>query len=129
MNQEQCNLLQKAQQSLDASEYLLKGGYNDFAVARAYYTMFYLASAILIAEDLHFSKHSAVISFFGKELIKSGRIPKIFHQHIKECHDLRNLGDYGKPNLISDEEVKIQITNALEFLRFTQNYLGVNNLE
>ena len=57
MNQEQQNLLQKAQQSLAASDYLSKGGYNDFAVARAYYTMFYLASAMLVAEDLSFSKH------------------------------------------------------------------------
>ncbi|MFM1842253.1 MAG: hypothetical protein RLZZ490_989 [Cyanobacteriota bacterium] len=127
MNQEQQNLLQKAQQSLDAAEYLSKGGYNDFAVARAYYTMFYLASAILVAEDLHFSKHSAVISFFAKELVKSGKVPKVFHQYLKQSYDLRNLGDYGRPDSISLEEVKIQIANAREFLKFTQDYLEFNS--
>ena len=126
MNQEQQNLLQKAQQSLAASDYLSKGGYNDFAVARAYYTMFYLASAMLVAEDLSFSKHSAVISFFGKELVKPGKVPKIFHQYLKQCHDLRNLGYYGRPDSISSDEVKIQIANAQEFLTFAQDYLGFN---
>jgi uncharacterized protein (UPF0332 family) len=129
MNEEQQNLLQKALQSLDAAEYLSKGGYNDFAVARAYYTMFYLASAILVTEDLHFSKHSAVISFFGKELIKTGKVPLRFHQYLKKSHDLRNLGDYGRPDSVSCEEAKIQIANAWEFLKFTQDYLGFNNTE
>lgn len=129
MNEEQRNLLQKALQSLDAAEYLFKGGYNDFAVARAYYTMFYLASAILVTEDLRFSKHSAVISFFGKELIKNGKVPQKFHQYLKQSHDLRKLGDYGRPDSISCEEVKIQIANAWEFLKFTQSYLGFNNTE
>ncbi|AIE73993.1 MULTISPECIES: HEPN domain-containing protein [unclassified Synechocystis] len=129
MNKEQHNLLEKASQSLNAAEYLFKGGYNDFAVARAYYTMFYLASAILATEDLRFSKHSAVISFFGKEIIKTGKVPLKFHQYLKKSHDLRNLGDYGMPDAISCEETQTQITNAWEFLKFTQDYLGLNNTE
>ena len=67
MNEEIENLMLKAQQSLEASRLLLEGGYPDFAVARAYYTMFYLASAFLASQNLGFSKHSAVISAFGRE--------------------------------------------------------------
>ncbi|MBD2652490.1 hypothetical protein H6G45_03050 [Synechocystis sp. FACHB-383] len=39
------------------------------------------------------------------------------------------LGDYGRPDYISCEEAQIQITNAWEFLKFTQDYLGFNNTE
>lgn len=53
MNIKVQKLLIKAEQSLNASEYLLKGGYIDFAVARAYYTMFYLAEAFLITKNIY----------------------------------------------------------------------------
>jgi uncharacterized protein (UPF0332 family) len=67
MNEEVKNLIVKAEQSLKASRLLLEGGYPDFAVARAYYTMFYLASAFLASKNLNFSKHSAAISAFGRQ--------------------------------------------------------------
>ena len=127
MIEEQQQLLDKANQSLAASQHLLDGGYTDFAVARAYYTMFYLASAILISENLRFSKHSAVISAFGREFIKSGKILPIFHQYLKAAQDLRNLDDYGELNLISQAEAEAQIQNSMLFLEFSQNFLQKNN--
>lgn len=37
-------------------------GFYDFAVSRAYYTMFYVAEALLDQEGLSFSSHAAIIS-------------------------------------------------------------------
>lgn len=123
MNQEVENLIKKAQQSLEASKLLLEGGFSDFAVARAYYTMFYLAQAFLLGEkNMSFSKHSAVISAFGRELAKTDLIPRKYHQFLKQAQDLRHLGDYGEINLINKEQAKIQIEKAKEFLDFTQEY-------
>lgn len=45
INEDQKQFLLKAKQSLEASKHLFDGGFYDFA--RAYYTMFYLASAFL----------------------------------------------------------------------------------
>lgn len=129
MNDEQKQLLDKARQSFDASQYLLAGGYIDFAVARAYYTMFYLASAILAGENLHFSKHSAVISAFGKEFVKTGIIPAIFHQYLKTAQDLRHLGDYGNLSQVSQAEAETQIQNSKQFLDFAQAFLRSDNTE
>ncbi|MFM7576584.1 MAG: HEPN domain-containing protein [Microcystaceae cyanobacterium] len=42
MNYNQDQFLKKAEYSLEVSHYLYQGGYYDFAVARAYYTMFYI---------------------------------------------------------------------------------------
>ena len=61
MTDSQQELLHKAQRSLEAAQSLLRDGYPEFAVSRAYYTMFYMASAILEGENMTFSKHSAVI--------------------------------------------------------------------
>jgi len=115
---EQNQLFQKAKQSLNASKYLLTGGYYDFALSRAYYAMFYIASAILLGDNLTFSKHSGVISAFGREFAKTGRVPVEFHRQLKEAQDLRNLGDYGAVNLISQEEAELQIQRAEAFVAF-----------
>ena len=67
--------------------------------------------------------HSAVISAFGKEFVKTGKIPKEFHRYLKEAQDLRNLGDYGEMNLITAEEAELQIERSETFLKFVKNAL------
>jgi uncharacterized protein (UPF0332 family) len=123
MNEDIEHLIIKAQQSLAASKLLLEGGYPDFAVARAYYTMFYLASAFLASKNLGFSKHSAVISAFGREFAKTDLVPRKYHQYLKQAQDLRHLGDYGDINIIEASQVKIQIAKAEEFFNFANDYL------
>ena len=123
MKKTQEELLLKAEQSLKASQYLLKGKFYDFAVARAYYTMFYIASAFLAGENLAFSKHSAVISAFGREFAKTEKLPRKFHQYLKEAQNLRLIGDYGGVNLVTVEEAELQITKAEEFFLFAQEKL------
>jgi uncharacterized protein (UPF0332 family) len=80
--------------------------------------MFYIASAILLGDNLTFSKHSGVISAFGREFAKTGRVPVEFHRQLKEAQDLRNLGDYGAVNLISQQEAELQIQRAEAFVAF-----------
>jgi uncharacterized protein (UPF0332 family) len=58
MMPEQVALLQKAQDSLRGARLLAGDGLYDFAVSRAYYTMFYAAEALLLGQRLSFSKHS-----------------------------------------------------------------------
>lgn len=55
MTEAQRELLLKAQRSLEAARSLLRNGYPEFAAARAYYTMFYIASALLEGENMTFS--------------------------------------------------------------------------
>jgi uncharacterized protein (UPF0332 family) len=60
-------LFTKARESLAAAKVLVKGGYYDFAASRAYYAMFYVASALLADLKLSYSSHSAMISALGRE--------------------------------------------------------------
>ncbi len=57
-------LMEKGRRSLAAAEQLYKSRDYDFSASRAYYAMFYLAEAALLAKGLAFSKHSQVISAF-----------------------------------------------------------------
>ena len=82
MNPEQEQLIAKAQDSLKAARVLTNEGLYDFAISRAYYTMFYVAEAFLLSEGLSFSKHSAVIAKFGEYFARTNRIPNVYHRYL-----------------------------------------------
>ena len=95
MTPEQKALLEKAQDSLGAAELLAKNKYFDFAISRAYYSMFYVAEAFLLGEGSAFSKHTSVIAAFGQLFAKPGRVPSQFHRYLIEATPrLRPKGVY-----------------------------------
>ncbi len=124
MTHEQAALLQKAADSLRAARLLEAQGLHDFAVSRAYYTMFYVAEALLLGEGLAFSKHSAVIAAFGKQFAKTGRVPQEFHRYLIEGEDSRNVGDYDIRSGLSAEESAVQIGRAEEFIGLGEKLIG-----
>lgn len=88
------SFLSRAGDSLDAAELLLSGGFEDIAVSRAYYAMFYVAEAFLASRDLAYAKHSGVIATFGREFAKTGIVPAHFHRYLILGQELRLLADY-----------------------------------
>ena len=82
MKPEQRALIRKAKESLLASQLLADNQLYNFAGARAYYTMFYIAEAFLWEKGLAFSSHSAVIAAFGREIAKVGIVPVVFHRYL-----------------------------------------------
>jgi uncharacterized protein (UPF0332 family) len=124
MTESQNELLLKARQSISAAQVLLDNGYSDYAAARAYYAMFYIAEAFLEGEGLSFSKHSAVISAFGREFVKVGKVPTEYHRWLIKAQEIRTIGDYGGLNTITIEQAEEQIVNAEQFLVLAENTIG-----
>ena len=116
-------LLDKAKQSTEAAQSLLADNYVDFAASRAYYAIFYALEALLLSKNLSFSKHSAVISAFGKEYIKSGLFDPRFHRAAIDAFDLRNAGDYGTMHAVSEELASQTIQNARELIQTVSSYI------
>ena len=54
-----------------------------------------MAEALLLARGRSYSKHSAVISSFARDYVKTGVIDAKFHRWLIDAQDLRNIGDYG----------------------------------
>ena len=117
------DLLSKAEQSLDAAKHLIKDGFYDFAAARAYYAMFYSLEALFLSREQGFSKHSAVISAFGKDFIKPGIFNEKFHKYILEAFELRNAADYGVIHSVPQEKSEEIITKAGEMIQTISEYL------
>lgn len=118
MTPEQNQLLIKAGDSLRAARLLLENQLPEFAVSRAYYTMFYLAEILLLQDNLTFSSHAAVISAFGRVLAKTGRVPRHFHRYLIEAQDKRTDADYSIQSNISSRIAQDIIKKAQEMLDF-----------
>jgi uncharacterized protein (UPF0332 family) len=124
MTPEQGLLLKKAEDSLRAAKLLSVNGLYDFAASRAYYTMFYIAQAFLLGEELAFSKHSAVLSAFGQQFARTGRIPAEFHRQLIEAAEIRNQGDYSLELILTEDKANTQITHAEQFLKLANQEIG-----
>ena len=88
------SLMDRARRSLRSARNILADGDHDFAVSRAYFAMFYAASATLRSQGVRRSKHSGVIAAFSS----------------------RGAGDYG--GVFPDrEEAERRLQEAAEFVR------------
>lgn len=124
MTEEQEALIEKAKRSLQAAQLLLSNDMADFAASRAYYTMFYLASAILIGKGLKFSKHGSLIAAFGQHFVKTGEVEARFHRYLIDAQDDRIIGDYTAKSVLTQTEAAIMISQAEEFLTLAEQMLG-----
>ncbi len=117
-------MMKKACQSLSASRHLAAGGYYDFAVARAYYTMFYVAQAFLLGQGLTYSKHGSLLSAVGQHLIKTGVIPAHLHRNLINAYNARIEGDYEPGGKFSEQDAALRIAHAEEFIAVAEEKLG-----
>lgn len=124
MTIEQDALLQKARRSLQAAQILTDQGFHEFSVSRAYYAMFYAAEALLLAENLSYSKHSAVIAALGRRFVKTGRIPPERHRYLIEAQSSRNVGDYDIGLGLSQTDAEKHTARAQEFIAFATNFIA-----
>jgi uncharacterized protein (UPF0332 family) len=115
-------LLRKAHKSLLGAKLMINNNLSDFAVSRAYYTMFYIAQAFLLSKELSFSSHKAVISNFGREFVKTKLVPVEFHRWLIDSQLKRHEADYEMSPNISHEDVQELIENAEKMLNFARQY-------
>lgn len=116
MKRETQQLLDKAHRALGAAKTLLDHGDADFAAGRAYYSMFYVAEALLHEKDLRSRKHSGVIALFGENFAKTGTMDVKFHRWLLDAFDKRILADYGIEAVLTREDGAQMIVQAREFL-------------
>jgi len=124
MTEEQEALIEKARKSLQAAKLLLSNDMPDFAASRAYYTMFYVASAFLLGKGLKFSKHGSLIAAFGQHFVKTGEIEAKFHRRMIDAQDNRIIGDYSSISNLTDTQAATIISQAEEFLALAEQMLG-----
>ena len=117
-------LLDKARESVAAANILVDQGFNDFAVSRSYYAMFYVAEVLLASLDKQYSSHGAVQAAYGREFAKTVKLDPKFHRWLIDSQDLRNIGDYGIEAHVSLEQAQATSRWAQEFIDCAETYLN-----
>ncbi len=123
MNKEVAGYIEKARDNLSAAKSLMKDGYYNIAASRAYYVMFYCAKALLQNEGFSFSKHSAVISAFGKYFAKTAKLDVVMHRYLLDAFQERAIADYNAVERVSEVSAGTMISQAEEFFDAASRYL------
>jgi uncharacterized protein (UPF0332 family) len=125
MNEETRQYLQKADHALIVAEELLAHGHLPDAASKIYYAMFYAAKALLTAEGIDVSKHSAVESALGYHFAKPGRIDPKLHRMFMNARKIREIADYGIFDEIVEPDASLKIEEGREFVTAIKTLLGV----
>ncbi len=123
LSQDIPDLISRADRSLEAARLLIDNKYYSDAVSRAYYAMFYAATALLHSEGMSVSKHSAVIAQIGRHFAKTGKIGVHLHKALIDAFDERQSADYGGI-LFSSEDTESAYQAANEFVQEARKYLS-----
>jgi uncharacterized protein (UPF0332 family) len=123
MTKEQEALLSKARETLRAAKLLATNSLLDSAASRAYYTMFYLAGALL-GKGLSFAKHGSLLAAFGQHLVKTGEVEAKFHRYLINAQDNRIEGDYSAQSSLTQIQVETMTAEAEEFLEMSERILS-----
>ena len=111
--------LAQATETLEvAREVWIANHYRD-AINRSYYAMFYAGLALLAARLLGTSKHSGVLSLFGKHFVKTGLFSAEAGQHLHHAFDLRQKSDYREDFDPTREQAEEILVHAETFLAET----------
>lgn len=116
--------LEKARETLDAAEVLLRENKLFSAVNRIYYSLFYAVDALLLSKGLSSPKHSGVLALFNKEFVNKGIIDKDSGRFYAKMFDRRQKGDYKDLVEFDKEDVGNWLVQAKNFVDVINNYLS-----
>jgi uncharacterized protein (UPF0332 family) len=118
------HFLKLADESHEVANGLIDMGHPRFSAAQSYYTIFYLAQAMLQSKGLTFSSHSAVVAAYGKEFAKTGLLDPKFHRYIIDAQRRRQIGHYGdETEEVTKEQARETFQWAEEFMQAVKKYL------
>ena len=116
-------VIEKSQRAIKSANREFKAGDYDYACSRSYYAVFYLLEGVLLLDEKRFTKHSAVISVFNRDYVKTGIFPTEFSKHIKYLSKRREIGDYSFSIRVGKEDAKNCISKAEETFKEISAYL------
>lgn len=114
--------LATAKRDLNAADYASSNN-------RAYYCIFHAMRAVIALDGEDYKKHSAVISRFTINYLKTEILPRDFSKLISNASLIRNRSDYEDFYICSIEDTQRLVSGAETFLSSISQYLQQRYME
>lgn len=115
--------LSKASETLATAKRDLNAADYASANNRAYYCIFHAMRAVIAMDGEDYKKHSAVISRFTINYLKTEVLPRDFSKLITNASLIRNRSDYEDFYICSIEDTQKLVSGAEAFLHSISDYL------
>ena len=120
--------MDNAQEMLDTADENFDNQRYRSACNRAYYGIFYAASALLYSKGKSYGKHSAVLAAFRQYFIKTGELNKKLSDDYEYIMDSRHSADYVLYDSLDEEDAAVVIKKAKAFVEDVKKWLRKQNL-
>jgi uncharacterized protein (UPF0332 family) len=127
MTDEQPVSLARSRQELAAARVLVREGFAEQAISRAYFAAFFAAEAALQLLGETRSKHSGVISAFNRRLVREGALDESMGRTLRSLFERRNLADYGSGS-VTRGEAEAALGDAERFVDAVAAWIGGANV-
>ncbi|MBM3130990.1 MAG: HEPN domain-containing protein [Chloroflexi bacterium] len=108
---------------LEAARILQREGKYRQALSRAYYAVFYAATAVLGLKRIKRAKHSGVQSAFGQFFVKTKLIELEYNAIYVRVRESRELSDYERGFVPMADFANDKIEDAEKFVARMEKYL------
>jgi uncharacterized protein (UPF0332 family) len=115
--------LERAREELETARDNIAHGHFRAAVSRAYYAVFYMASAALFSRSVQRAKHSGVESAFSQYLVKPGDIEPEFGRLYQRARRQREEADYADEASIDEATARQTLADAERFVDRLERFL------
>ena len=121
--------MQKAEEMLVSSKREFAAGDYASANNRAYYSIFHMLRAVLALDGEDYKKHSAVISRFSQNYLKTDIISRDYSKLIFNASAIRNRSDYEDFYICSIKDTENLISGVADFYAAVKAYLEKRYLD
>lgn len=83
---------------------------------------------LITKDDVDYSKHAGVISYFQREYIKTQKFEKKYSKYLSQAFQIRNNTDYADFFVVSFEDAREQADRAKEFLTAIEEFLKAEDI-
>ena len=120
--------MEHAREMLQVAEETLHNEHYSSACNRAYYAIFYAASALLYSKGKTYGKHSAVLSSFRQYFIKTGEFDQKWSDDYGFIMSSRQTADYELYDHLEKDQVVEVVAKAQAFVEEVEKWLHKQKL-
>lgn len=108
--------IEKSYKSLEEARAVAKLEYWNLTGNRLYYSVFHMASALLLDKGFSARTHAGVIHLIGEKFISIGLLDKSYAKLFSRLYELRQSGDYDDMYDASESEVLPYFDQVEQFI-------------